>query len=270
MLTAATHAEWKHAIKSTALTLGGWGILKGTSTIPNPIPPSSSGSTLSAEEKKENREWQKTREKIAGAIYATLDHAHRSLIADVDDEDAKGLWDKLNAHYEKKDIGGRFFAMQNLMALTYRDLEHPTESLAEFGNRVVDGSRKLRDLLPEERKIIPATVTNATATCKTDKNHVVDIVQGTLTDANLGPGFTTSVFVDELAINVILIGLGRSEDVQQLKHSLLQTGLNSLNDVLNALQKEDTLRKVLGPCSATNAEANVCTKGKGEVLLQKA
>ncbi|KIO18262.1 hypothetical protein M407DRAFT_84155, partial [Tulasnella calospora MUT 4182] len=129
------------------------------------------------------------------------------------------------------------------MALTYRDLEHPTETLAEFGNRVVDGSRKLRDLLPEERKIVPATVTAATAKCKTDGNHVVDVTQGTLTDASLGPGFNTSVFVDELAINVILIGLGRSEDVQQLKHSLLQTGLNSLNDVLNALQKEDTLRK---------------------------
>ncbi|KIO21105.1 hypothetical protein M407DRAFT_29260 [Tulasnella calospora MUT 4182] len=201
ILSAKTHTKWKHAIKAIALSSGGWGILNRKSKIPYSNP-------TDATEKKENCNWKKGKEKVAGAIYATLDKAH-----------------------------------QNLMAISYRDAEHPTETLSEFGNRVVDGSKKLQELIPDESKLINATMTQATVTCANTPAHPVTVAQEVLTQATISPGFTVKMFIDELAINVILIGLGRTEDMQRLKHTLIQTGFKSLTDILTTLQKEDTLNK---------------------------
>ncbi|KAG8937717.1 hypothetical protein FRC00_001728 [Tulasnella sp. 408] len=188
MLSPADHTKWKHHISSTALSLGAFSILKGSK---EPYP-----GTTDSDEKKENRDWKKAGEKIAGAIYATLDEAHQAIVADVEPTDAKALWDRLNGQYEKKDIGGRFFAMQNLMAISYRDAEHPTESLLEFGNRVVDGSKKLQNLIPDEPKYEKEKVTTpATATCVSNGSHKVNVVQATFSPSTYTPGFTASVKV---------------------------------------------------------------------------
>lgn len=152
-------------------------------------------------------------------------------------------------------IGGRFFAIQNLMSITFRDAEHPAEKLFEFGNRVVDASQKVSNLLPEAPAIIAAVVTSpAIGVCATTPADNVTVTQPVVTPAKLGPGFTAKDFVEELAINVILIGLGTSEDVQQLKHTLIQTDVKSLKDVLTALQKADTLNKS-DEMSTANASA---------------
>ncbi|KAG8949046.1 hypothetical protein FRC04_009120 [Tulasnella sp. 424] len=248
VLSSETHAKWKHAVKAAALSNGAWGILKGSSTIPHANP-------TTEEHCKENRDWEKRREGVSGVIYATLDEAHQGIVADIDPEDAKALWDKLNAQYEKKDIGGRFFAMQNLMAITYKDIDHPSETLSEFGNRVVDVAKKFRDLMPDEPKIVPATVTAATGTCRNDGAHGITITEGTLTPATLSTGFTATMLVDELAINVIIIGLGKSEESQRLKHTLIQTDIKSLTDLLSALQKEDSLNRSEDFSSTGNALA---------------
>ncbi|KAG8959896.1 hypothetical protein FRC05_007218 [Tulasnella sp. 425] len=266
ILSSETHARWKHAVKAAALSNGAWGILKGSSVIPHAAP-------TTEEHRKENREWEKRREGVSGVIYATLDEAHQGIVADIDPEDAKALWDKLNAQYERKDIGGRFFAMQNLMAITYKDSDHPSESLSEFGNRVVDAAKKFRDLMPDEPALVQATTTAATATCRDEGTHRVTITQGTLTPATLSAGFTATMLVDELTINVIIIGLGRSEESQRLKHTLIQTGIKSLTDLLSALQKEDSLNKSEDFSPTGNALAATTTaprrKDKGKYFCKK-
>lgn len=236
MLSAENHTKWKHAIKATALSAGAWGIINGTSMLPNTAP-------TDAGERKENRDWERCREQVSGSIFSTLDEAHQSMVADIDPVDANALSVRLNEQYKKKDIGGQFFAMQNLMAITYRDADHTMETLFEFGNCVIDGSKKLRDLIPDAPTIIPAMTTAAVAVCTDMATHVATVTPGVITPATLGSGFTARDLIDELAINVILIGLGRSEEVQQLKHTAIQTGVKSLTDVLTALQKADTLNK---------------------------
>ncbi|KAG8909153.1 hypothetical protein FRC01_007101, partial [Tulasnella sp. 417] len=86
------------------------------------------------------------------------------------------------------------------------------------------------------------------------QTHIINITQGKITESVIDPGFTALTLVDEIAINVILIGLGQSEEVQHLKHTIIHTGLQSLTDVLNALQKADTLHKS-DEMSMTNSSA---------------
>ncbi|KAG8955677.1 hypothetical protein FRC04_007668 [Tulasnella sp. 424] len=237
VLSSATHTQWKHFITASALKAGALMIMKGTRARPYPA------ATTDMAERKENREWEKARESIAGTIYGTLDEAHLAIVSEIEPEDAAGLWKKLNEQYEKKDIGGRFFAIQNLMSMSFRDAEHPSEKLFEFGNRVVDASKKVSNLLPEGASVSAATYTNATAVCSVTQADAVTVTQGVITQGVLTEGFSAKLFVEELAINVILIGLGRSEDVQQLKHTLIQNNVQTLDKVLEALQKADTLNK---------------------------
>lgn len=52
ILSAKTHAKWKHAVKAAALSNGAWGILKGSSTLPH-------AAATTDEHHKANREWEK-------------------------------------------------------------------------------------------------------------------------------------------------------------------------------------------------------------------
>ena len=61
------------------------------------------------------------------------------------------------------------------------------------------------------------------------------------TPAVLTLGFTTANLVDELAIGIIIIGLGSSDDQYQLKHTLTHKGVSTLDAILTKLQKADNL-----------------------------
>ena len=135
MLSTDTINAWKEYIQDRALDGAGWAILAGRST--RPIVSSAAGTNASIQEKKEQLEWDAKSEKLAGAIRRTLDAGARTVIADLEPDDAVGMWNKLISHYEKKDPGNRFLAYQKLLAIRRGEPGHEDENMSQFATRVV-------------------------------------------------------------------------------------------------------------------------------------
>ena len=75
----------------------------------------------------------------------------------------------------------------------------------------------------------PAVVTPSTFTPERIKPSAFDM------------GFTAELFVEELAINIIAIGLGNSPTDSQLKRILIHTDIDTLEDCMEELRKADNL-----------------------------
>ncbi|KAF8578387.1 hypothetical protein K439DRAFT_1638859 [Ramaria rubella] len=76
-----------------------------------------------------------------------------------------------------------------------------------------------------------------------------------LGNATLNHGFTAANLVDELAIGIIIIGLGSSPDEHQLKHTLTHVGINTVDKVLEELQKAENLARSSNIANTLNPEA---------------
>ena len=130
------------------------------------------------------------------------------------------------------------------------DSGHESENFSKYGAQCVNAANLLWNLLPPGASITAAIP---------DENGAIK------TFAVLTLGFTTANLVDELAIGIIIIGLGSSNDQHQLKHTLTHKGVSTLDAVLTELQKADNLVRSDGITVAstplTSAGA-LATKGK--------
>lgn len=175
--------------------------------------------------------------KAAGWIRKSCDQAHHGIIKDIPPHDAKAQWEALIDHYEKKSVGNRFFATQNLLSLCCGSEGHKDETYSDFASQAIVAANALKNLLPEGATISPP---NTTATL----NH----------------GFTAADLVNEMTISAMIIGIGDSKEDQVLKSTLIHMGLKTLEDIVTEFRKADTL--IQSNALANGSESALAAKGR--------
>ena len=124
--------------------------------------------------------------RLSGTIGSTLNEGHDALIKNATPEiapnDAHGIWKFMVNKLKSKSTNACLYAAQEILALCKGDAGHKNETYSAYGTCCVQQGTIFRNLLPG---IKPKT--------KTDNK------------------FTTMDLVDELTINMIIIGLGFGE-----------------------------------------------------------
>lgn len=249
-LSAERFQDWKQKCINKALGFDAYDILTQEETEPT------LSTTPTSEELRALRDFRSRKSKIAGYIRDTLDAGHLALIANIPANDAPGIWDILLAHFESKDTNSRLVAMQELLALRMRDAGHESENFSTYGARCVSASNRLRNLLPEGASM-SAAVASANGTIATP--------------AILNPGFTATNLVNELAIGMIIIGLGSTPEERQLKHTLTHKTISTVEDIMVELQKADNLVRsdniAAGSTTTEALAAKVRGKPKSDIMF---
>lgn len=249
-LSSATLADWKEQCINEFMAVGALKIVRGSERPPR------MSQTPTMDEEKRMLEYEKRKQAAAAFLRSTLDAGQRTLIQALEPEDVEGAWDTILAHFESKDVGSRFFGTQKLLMLRKGETGHEEENYYEFGSRVVAAADIIKNLLPmgaqyEQEVTKMATykaevVTPAVPPTDTTGYTPAVVTPSTFTQATLRPSvfklnYTAEMYVEELAINVIVVGLGSSESDRQLKRILIHNSTDTLEECMEELRKADNL-----------------------------
>ena len=175
MLTEANTSEWKYAIINKALMLNAYNILMGTERLGS----ASMDVTVIAS-------FRSCQLRLAGTIGSTLNEGHDALIKNATPEiapnDAHGIWKFMVNELKSKSTNAHLYAAQEILALCKGDAGHKNETYSAYGTHCVQQGSIFKNLLPGIKS----------KTKTTDE-------------------FTTMDLVNELTINMIIIGLGFGE-----------------------------------------------------------
>ena len=234
LLLETNTGQWKDAIINRALMLNAYEILMGTETL------TSAGTDTAAVASFKARQSQ-----LAGHIGNTLNDAHRALLKNatpsIAPNDAYGIWTALVNHFESKTTNTCYFAVQGMMALCKGDAGHENETYSAYGACCIRETNVLKNLLPAG-----ATYTAGKEKCT----------------CSFKQGFSARDLVDELTINMIVVGLGFEEKDRQLQSTLTHIGISSLDKILEELRKADTLIKSKALAEATSSSVDALTAKK--------
>ena len=223
------------------MALDAYEILDGSETE------STLSSPVTADERKAVRDCRAWKSKIAGYICDTLDAGQLTVISDVTINDAHAIWTTLLTCFESKDTNSQLFATQQLLSLHKGDTGHESKNFSEYGAQCISAANLLHNLLPPGASMMAAVPATGGAIA---------------TPAVLTPGFTAANLVDELAIGMIIIGLGSTNEEHQLKHTLTHINVSTVNKILEELQKADNLVRSDNLASASNPNDPLTSKAK--------
>ncbi|KIO29685.1 hypothetical protein M407DRAFT_21276, partial [Tulasnella calospora MUT 4182] len=136
ILTHGNWIAWDRYLQARCGVLGVWDCISLAWTQPP-----TAGSTPTAAERAEQREWTKAQGQAKGAILESVNEANTSLI---NGQDAATAYATLKKQHNVQDSTHQYSLFQNL-ALT---AQKPKESLTEYLGRQETALKKFKDSLP--------------------------------------------------------------------------------------------------------------------------
>jgi len=138
-LNGTNYSSWVGDMKSFLHLSGVWRNVSGDSKHPEPSSPPASDHPAKLEA------WLEKHEKVAGIIYAMVEHDQKVHFSGIDDDPVK-MWAKLAEVHMQKKPGTRFNAYDDLFSIRKQE----DESLQTLINRVDQALRTIKDLRPAD------------------------------------------------------------------------------------------------------------------------
>ena len=212
-LSVFTVSEWKNAIITKALELNAYEILTNTESPPDP------------KDRRLVAEYSARRSKLAGYIRSTLDMVQiTTVLSGVDILDLPAVFVKLVTTYKPKTSASRVSLLQELTTLRKKE----EETFEQYGSRAIEIASRLIALLPKGasyEKEKPTKLdgfvhgdghTTASPVYKAATFNHLSADRGSTFDA----GYSAKDLARDLALSMIPIGLGTSENEKMLRHTL--------------------------------------------------
>ncbi|KAG8896151.1 hypothetical protein FRB99_009052 [Tulasnella sp. 403] len=176
---------------------------------------------------------------------------HYSTIENVNKLDVAALWKALINHFEAKTAETYQVTITNLCNLRFRDKDHLEESFSAWGTCCVDKGNIIKNLCPGSTTTPSVTVSSNTVT----------------TTATLSVG----TLIDEFTMSTIIEGLGTSEEMRNIKHTLCMTGISTLLDLITQLKTLDNashLKMMIHVLEESGADALTAKSRKGRSKVE--
>ncbi|KAG8897247.1 hypothetical protein FRB99_008341 [Tulasnella sp. 403] len=225
-------------------------IIKGKESEPSLTPPTGA-STPTSDQTQQNDNWHEHCSKAARYLLSTLEASYYSIIENINELDVAALWKALIDHFEAEMAETCQVAIANLHNLRFRDKDHLEEPFSAWGTCCVDKGNIIKNLCPGSTTTPSVTVSSNTVT----------------TTATLSVG----TLIDEFTMSAIIEGLGTSEEMCNIKHTLHMTRISTLLDLITQLETLDNashLKMMIHVLEESGADALTAKFRKGRSKVE--